>query len=342
MIMATIVGLHHFQIKGNGSSSDRQLCRVYKNGRQQFQVDIVIDAYDAQGAVVALTPAQLNSIQMVNYDSGANLGTQLNQSYYKNAYDFFPSKRLQDTGIWRSVVKALRACLRTGRKQNMSTVTMYFSVPTSISVASLQIAAKITLDGGANYATNKRNADPGGHFNNGGFNSSIVLEPVTPYTLTAQDFQIVKNPSPLGWGSGSNYTGDPLRYLDLWIITLRNTAYKILGSDIPTLDYVHWFSQYVRGGNDLDTCHWALPVLPLNSTITLGWNRSGGGSTTKDIYVQPFAQAGKAYAIIERAKTFQIHDYRPKRITYIDNFGCEHSVVLRPNNNGTTFQIDDQ
>lgn len=218
----------------------------------------------------------------------------------------------------------------------MSLITLYLSLPPTVSFSTLQIAAEITLDG-ATYTTNDRDAVAGGHVSNGGFNSSILIKPMVPYILKAEDFVIVSNPG-IGYWKYPGYTGGE-RVLDLWIISLKH-GYRILESDIPNERPIPWFSQYVRSGNDLDTGHWALPVLPAWSTVYLGWNRVGG-STTLDCAVQPYAGTGDAYAVIEKAHSFQIHSYNHKRIAYIDNNGCSHSVVLRPNNNGTTFQIDD-
>lgn len=322
MIMGTIAGLNHFQIEGNGSPNDGVNCQVYKNGRQQIQVGIVIDAYDASGLIIPLTPVQMESVKLIEYDSGNPISSQFSRSNDKDIYDYYPGT----SGLASSP-----------DRQNMSTMNFFLSVAPSMNLAALRIAAEITLDG-ITFITNNRGSAPGGKFDNGGFNSSIVVTPVVPYKLTAKDFQIVEHKG-LGWGADPGYTGPATRYLDLWKVTITNTRYLIFASDIGHTKIIHWFSQFRSAGSGLDTCHWALPVLNVGSQVYLGWNRDGG-PTTADIFIQPYTKAGEAYAVLERANDFQTHYYTGKPITYIDNHGCEHEVVLRPNHNGTIFQLD--
>lgn len=319
--MAWVSGFNHFQIKGNGVPNDQLRCQVYKNGRQQIQVDIVIDAYGESQQVVILTPAQMSTVKLIDYDSGADIASKIIKSDTKNIYDFYP-------GSFSTSAPP--------RRQNMSTLSLFISAPTSMNKAALHIAAEITLDGTI-YRTNKRSSAGGGHFNDGGFNSSIILVPVAPYVLRASNFTVLKAGS-LGYGADAPYTGGP-RNLELWKINL-NTDNKIYQSTISHTKPISWFSQYIRGGDDLDTCQWALPVLPVGSKVYLGFNRDGA-STSKDIFIHPYTAVGEAYGVIERASNFQIHDYKSKPITYIDNNGCSHSVFLLPNNNGTTLQIAD-
>lgn len=319
--MATITGLKHFQIKGNGSPNDKFNCKVYKNGRQQIQVDIVIDAYGESGEIIPLTPTQLQTVKLIDYDSGSVVDGQLSRSYTKNVFDFYPGAPELDTG---SV------------NQNMSVLTFYISVPSSANFAQKQVAAEITLEG-ATYGTNDHNVQPGGAFNNGGFNSSILVTPLPTYSLQAQHFKIV-NLGKIGYGYPDGGSGDT-RYLYRWEITIGDSNFRIVDSDLSAPSVLNWFSQYVRKGDDKDTGHWALPVLGVGERITLGALKSG--SSNNDVYIFPYTRAGAAYAIHEEANWFETHQYVSKHITYYDHNGCGHSVYLVPNNNGTTFQLMD-
>lgn len=313
-----IAGLHHFQLKGNGSPDDKHLCRVYKNGRQQFSITVVIDAYDDRGEIVPLTLSQLQSVEFVKYDGGELTG--FTRSATKNTYEYFLGTRAQDTNAF---------------KQDMSNFTFYFTVNPNVTFKQFQVSAHITLDG-VTYKTNDLSAPPGGDGSTGGFNSSVMVEAVEPYVLRAADFTIAKlaNMS-YGYLSGEG----PKRYLGRWEITFRNSNYKIRGSSIRYYLPIGWFSQYVRNGSDLDTCHWALPVLPVGSVVFLGWHQSG--ASAKDCYVQPYTRNDAAYAVIEEANWLETMHYTSTRISYYDQYGCEHSVLLKPNDNGTTYQIDD-
>lgn len=318
--MSTIVGLSHFQIKGNGVPSDATLCQVYINGRQQVQIDIVIDAVDALGQVVHLTPEEIGTVRLINYDDGANIDGRFVRSLDKNIYEFYDGTRPMETDSSR---------------QNMNALTFYIAMPSTANVARMNIAAEITLNG-ATYRTNNRGSAAGGKLDNGGFNSSIIIEPHATYLFRAENFNIIK----LGWigigyfAGGSNEPRDFYR----WEITFRDSKFRILGSDIPGTTLTHLFSQYVRSGGNKDTRHWALPV-QLESQANLG--AAVSGNTIHDVYMFPYEKYGAAYAIHEEASWLADSFYTSKRIMYIDQNGCGHYVYLRPNNNGTTFEIVD-
>ncbi|TDV55761.1 hypothetical protein EC919_103306 [Pseudomonas graminis] len=319
--MAQIAGLNHFQIKGNGSPKDQFNCPIYKNGRQQIQVDIVIDAYGESGEIIPLTPTQLKTVRLIDYDSGSIVDGQLTRSDTKNVFDFYGGTLPLDAG---SV------------NQNMSVLTFYISVPSSVNFAQKQVAAEITLEG-ATYRTNDHSAPPGGAFNNGGFNSSIIVNPLSTYSFWAADFQIAKL-GPIGSGYPPGGTGQS-RDLYQWEITFRDRAFRILSSDIPDVHLTNIFSQFVRSGTNKDTKHWAVPVREVGSIVYLGAGLEG--SSARDVYIYPYVKHGAAYAIHEEATELAGNHYISKRIMYIDHNGCGHFVYLRPNNNGTTFEIVD-
>lgn len=311
--------LKHFQIKGNGSPNDKQNCDVYKNGRQQFQVDIIIDAWAGTNGPVLLTESQMRSVELIDYSTGSVVDGCLIRSYEKNVYEFYDASLPQGGETVN---------------QNMSGVTFFVSVPEAANFASMQIAAKITLDG-ATYQTNSNGSAPGGAIDKGGFNSSLVLTPHPVYVLSARDFQIVKLGG-IGYGYLPGSSGGR-RYFFRWEITFRDPAFRILSSDIAHDALINWFSQYVRSGDNKDTGHWALPVGDVGQDVHLGALQHGG--STADVFMYPYTMHGAAYAIHEEANWFETHHYVSKHILYIDHNGCGHSVYLVPNNNGTTLEL---
>lgn len=315
-----VTELKHFQIKGNGSSDDQQLCSVYKNGRQQVQIEILINAWAGpSGPVVPLTEEQLRLIKFIDYDSGKDLDTQLIRSYTKNNYEYWD-------GISLLQPRAVN--------QDMSTITLWISLPVSTNSPSLRIAAKITLDG-AEFKTNNHDATPGGELSEGSFNSSIKIIPVTPYAFKAAAFKVY-NYGAIRYGYGSGYTGDNVS-LERWVISFIDPHYRIRGSDISTSTPTNWFSQYIHSIGS-DRCHYALPVLPLNSLVWLGYQQTG--TSTNDIYVYPYTDPSAAYAIIERG-SFSTHRYVSKGVTYYDQNGCGHFIYVNPHEKGDTIRITD-
>jgi hypothetical protein len=317
-----VTELRHFQIKGNGSPNDQHPCQAYKNGRQQIEVDIVIDAWAGpNGPVVSLTQEQLRSVKLINYDSGAVVDGQFSRSYEKNVYEVLAGTSPFDQG---SV------------DVNMSVITFYVSLPESTNFVSLQLAAEITLDG-ATFSTNNRASSPGGGLSNGGFNSSIQVQPLAVYAFKAAAFA-VRNAGGIGYGYDPGGTGEK-RSLDLWAIRHQDPTYKIYGNDIPNQKPINWFSQYVQGGGDEDRAHYALPVLPLGSRVYLGSNREG--SSPNDCWITPYTEVGTAYAVMEKASWFETHHYVSKGVTYYDQNGCGHFFYVNPHEEGSTFRLTD-
>jgi hypothetical protein len=319
--MGTIVGLSHFQIKGNGVPSDATLCQVYINGRQQVQIDIVIDAVDAQGQIVHLTPEQIGTVRLINYDDGANIDGRFVRSLVKNIYEFYDGTRPTEIDSSR---------------QNMNALTFYIAMPSTAHFARINIAAEITLNG-ATYRTNNRGSAAGGQIDKGGFNSSIVLQPMPAYLFSANYFQIHYQ-GVIGFGDLTEGPHQPKTFFR-WEITFKDPNFRILGSDIPDTYPTNAFSQYVRSGGDKDTRHWALPIRPVGQDAHLGAARQG--DTIHDVFILPYEKTGAAYAIHEEQLWLADSFYTSKRIMYIDQNGCGHYVYLRPNSNGTTFEIFD-
>jgi hypothetical protein len=218
----------------------------------------------------------------------------------------------------------------------MSAMTFYIALPNKTYNARIGIAAEITLNG-ATYRTNNRDSATGGQIDEGGFNSSIFLEPHPVYLFRAEHFNIIKL-GHIGFGYLPGGSGEP-RDFYRWEISFRDSRFRVLGSDIPGTTLTHLFSQYVRSGGNKDTRHWALPVREPGQRTELGAALSG--STIHDVFMLPYEKYGAAYAIHEEASWLADSFYTSKRIMYIDQNGCGHYVYLRPNNNGTTFEIVD-
>jgi len=316
-----VAGLRHFQIKGNGSAANGQVCKVYKNGRQEFQVTVVIDAVDHNNQSIRLTPAQMRQVVLVRYDSGESLPAAFRGSYVWAGYDYTPALQPADSA---SVAA------------DMSVLDMWVSVGPTASFHSMQIGAKITLEG-VTYSTNNPSVNPGGAVAEGGrSNSSIFAEALVPYAFRANDFAISRIVQGIGWGPAS-----PKRHLDLWEIKIQNSNYKIVDSDVPVApwnrDTVIWFSRNDRSSDNDDTTQWALPMrTPGYRTIYL---HSDNG--LPDCYIQPNYQPGRAYAVVERYEGSTPSDYKSLPITYTDNNGCNHSIYLKPVTSGYDFALSD-
>lgn len=119
-----VTELRHFQIKGNGSPNNEHRCQAHKNGRQQIEIDIIIDAWAGpDGPVVSLTQDQLRSVKLIKYDGGAVVDGQFSRSYERNVYEILAGTKRDD---------------QDSVDVNMSVITFYVSLPESTNFVSLQ------------------------------------------------------------------------------------------------------------------------------------------------------------------------------------------------------------
>lgn len=316
--MARIIGLNHFQIKGNGSPADQHICRVFRNDVQQFSVTFIIDAYGDNGVVIPLTQAQLESVKLVKYDGGEVTG--LFQNHTKNVFDYYPDSYVRSNETIN---------------QNMSNIDFYYAVNSGSTFSSLQLAAQITLDG-ATYTTNLREANPGGAISNGGFNSSIVVEPVATRKLSAADLQIV-------YAGGIPHEADfpiPMQIFK-WEITfldgnrqIRSTGtYPSDPIDVP----IDWFAQWI--GDDDRVAYYNASVRDVGSMF-----RGKLPVPFPDGYewrAHPYTKNGVAYALMLDCKLLIQPHYTSTNVTYYDQNGNRANVWLKPDDCGQTFKIVD-
>lgn len=315
--MARIIGLDHFQIKGNGSPEDQHICKVFRNDVQQFSVTFIINAYGENGVVIPLTKAQLESVKLVKYDGGEV--TDLFKNNTKNEFDYYPGSYVKNDET---------------TDQNMSNIDYYYAVSSASTFNSLQLAAQITLDG-ATYTTNLREAEPGGAISNGGFNSSIIVEPVNTRKLSAADLQIDYAG---GLGHGADYPFPMQVYK--WEITFIDGSRQIRSSSTyPSDEPIESFSQWV--GDENKIAHYNVPVMPVGS-VFYGKMPILLGEGMDKWWAYPHTKVGAAYAL--RLDFYGIidHFYTPTNVTYYDQNGNRANVWLKADNYGEIFRIIDQ
>lgn len=315
-----VAGLNHFEILAAGETAKGQTVQIYSNGRQQYQVDIAIEAVDKNGHVINLSEDDMKTVILMDYNSEREFENTFGRSYTWAGYEL-AGPRSQETSPTPDAASTLR----------------FYEHAMPSTHGTVKIAAKITL-GGVVYKTNGTEAEPGGKVVNGKSNSYFHLTALTPQRFYANSFTS-QNTGGIGYGydDPGNAPGYQ-RYFDLWKIKFIDSRYKIYGSSTSDTKPINWFSQWAEGPKQ--RCHWLLPVRrDKGKTVYLG--RQPSGSHGWDCFMLPYREVGVAYAVIEESTHMTEHAYAATGITFIDNYGNSHDVVLRPNNNGTTFQIDD-
>lgn len=320
----TVAALTHFQIKVNNFPDDVHRVNTYSNGRQQFQVTIIIKAVNAAGHEITVSQNDLKKVILMDYSSESNHNNILGRSYVHSGYDYL-NHAVLETGITPS---------------GNSTLTFWESVLPGVT-SNLHIAAKITLNG-VTYATNSHDSSvrPGGELKDGRSNSSFLVTPLRPEVLKADSFQVRKKLDNMRYWYPEGAPFQPPRWLELWEIRFKEGRRSIHGSSFPDTTPIPWFSQYTRDKKPYH-CNWILPVRrnQIGSTVWLGWHRSG--TEWRDLGIKPYDEDGVAYAVIESSDYISTHEYNNWGVSYIDNNGNSHHVLIHPNDNGRVLEVID-
>ena len=322
-----ITGLKYFKIIANGRDTNGHEVKLFRNGRQQYHITVVIEAVDAYGHIVHLTEDQMKTVVLMEYYSEKTFEHTFARSYSWAGYDN------HDTTVYETSQAPSTA---------MSTLEFWEHILPNTSNNRVKIAAKITLNTSV-YTTNNPDADETGVVKDGGSNSWFYLQPLPPETLRADSFQVTRKEQ-LGGGYDSGNKPPPFdRYLEKWELSFKDTRRRIYGSSIPDTKPIPYFSQYTKGSKPWH-CAWILPVRRkksgVNSTVYLGWRKDGTWDNY-DFWIRPYSTDGVAYFVIEASDHISTHDYNAWSVLYYDNFGNEHRIMVRHNDNGKTIVIAD-
>jgi hypothetical protein len=159
-----ISNIRYFKVDGRGLPQDGTHCRLYNNGHQQTYVQVHLEAVDEQGVIVPVPKAVLDMITLVDYNTGAQLGSGYQVSQHQSAKD----KRFSYYQNQPSVADSPPI------ETHAQTVTFYISTTTR---ENKRIAARLEY-GGRRYHTHAPDLPAGnGTTVAGRTNCSAMIEP---------------------------------------------------------------------------------------------------------------------------------------------------------------------
>ncbi|WP_171014139.1 hypothetical protein [Chitinivorax sp. B] len=193
-----VTGIATFEVKFDAGSSVPSK-RIYANGRMQTRVLVMIRGKDGQGNEVPLDATTLSKIKLIRYNGGDDLQGGWSASKTENSYEHeFPSLVFSDNDLQEFGAKQADFDIETVHEQleverggvnpaghataQIEPQRVDFWVTTS-STGTLQIAAAVTLPGGAVVKTNNTGT-PGMTFN-----SSVTVEGKTPESYSIEAFK---------------------------------------------------------------------------------------------------------------------------------------------------------
>ena len=297
VVPQAVANIAFFQVKGLGLPENNTQCHLYNNTYQTTYVDVVIRAVNDNQEPVNLTASQLNSIQLVNYDTGARLA---------NGYSWYiaASKRSPDDLF--DLYPASLPAEQSAPSQDDQSIRIWIKTSSAVNV---QVAARLIL-GGVTYHTHYKAGKIGGETDSGKSNSSATIVPHPQnYTIPAGEFEYTRS----DYKSGDSYD------IDLYRLRFSGTQYQIRFS--RTSD-IHFATDF--GGPAIWNYQYHYkPDYP--RTVTFFLDR------VFYLEIAINGTAGTAYA--SRIKLYRYVSESRKdigiQVRYLDQYGNGHPIWIR-------------
>ncbi|MGR3994427.1 hypothetical protein [Pseudomonas sp. 1121_17] len=205
VVPQAVANIAFFQVKGLGLAENNTRCPLYNNTYQTTYVDVVIRAVNDNQEPVNLTASQLNSIELVSYDTGARLA---------NGYSWYISASKRSPDDLFDPYPASLPAEQSAPSQDDQSIRIWIKTSSAVNV---QVAARLILDG-VTYHTYFKAGKVGGETESGKSNSSATIVPYPQnYTIPAGEFEYTRS----NHQSGESYD------IDLYKLKFSGTQYQI-------------------------------------------------------------------------------------------------------------------
>ena len=348
--VSTWTYLSWFQVQYLSSPEDNKTARVFSNNRQQVHIEFIVQGRNANGEVTSIPPDDLRRLELVRYETGESLWSEVSTASSRDTrYDYYP-----ESGVFPNAYQILSPTnterhadigIDNTQHRNNDTITnartKTIAYPGEVGTQAqaydmwistsqpntLRIAAKLTAPNGTIFHTHTKDAAPGGSPTGGNFNSSITLSPQMPRSFTAEYFNL----------SRRDEIADQYFDVDIYEIWFKDANYKIRDSINHTQPGDRWHYSYEKNSrNQYQSAYKADHSRLVRHAMT------GAPQRYIEFLVNYFlASEGKATAsrVTESMWLTTFNSGGPARIGYIDNFGNESIITLKPSADGNTMSI---
>ncbi|RYY83394.1 MAG: hypothetical protein EOO15_21485 [Chitinophagaceae bacterium] len=205
VVPQAVANIAFFQVKGLGFAENNTRCPLYNNTYQTTYVDVVIRAVNDNQEPVVLTESQLNSIELVSYDTGARLA---------DGYSWYISASQRSPDDLYDPYPASLPAEQSAPSQDDQSIRIWIKTSSTVNV---QVAARLIL-GGVTYHTYYKAGKVGGETESGKSNSSATIVPYPRnYNITPGEFEYAR----------SNYSSTDDYDIDLYKLKISDSRYQI-------------------------------------------------------------------------------------------------------------------
>jgi hypothetical protein len=344
--------LSWFQVQYLQRPEDNTLATVFRNGRQQVPVTILVQARNSENEVVLLPTQDLLNVKLVNYNTGLPWPSGVivaNFRYRNPTYDYFPEGLVMPESYKVShdhvgsdhevlanrpaVLRAKRIPVKTrevvspdGAVIQLQEFELWLSVTTA---ETLRVAAALESSVGV-FHTHSSEVAAGGAAHDGGlFNSSIRVTPVAPRSFTTEYFSKTQH-------EGNSTSHISVLMYDLWLTDTKFKIRKAVAHHDTWED--GWYFARERGGDS--PYHYAAPSHWTDFTHTAEEPSLGSVKVTVN---ERLETEGKANLVRILVLDTDWYHSEPQigQMGYFDNYGNESIIYLREDAQGNGIRLDD-
>jgi hypothetical protein len=343
--------LSWFQIQYLGHTTDNATAHVFRNGRQQVPIKILIEARNSNDEVVTLTNSELLTVTLVDYDTRQAMPNTDIRTYRNTLYDDYPESgkfpveyfinELTETNLYSlctlqrcpgDIIDSNHETLKAGTTSNAHTlqVQTFFLFLVTTSVEVLHLGAIVPSPIGGFVHTCSRTAPPGGAPSGGEFNSSLTVAPQTPRHYAVDQFSMSREDVPVNDGNLD---------VDVYTLGFRNPDFLIRNAILHMpINFRGWhFSDYVGKHNNY--YHYAFTE---ETKVARHYTNGSAFYTTYPVNTHLELEGKISISRVAEHNSSVIYDVVTiGRVGYVDNHGNESIIYLRPVNEGNEIIISD-
>lgn len=338
--------LSRFQVQYLERVSDNTIANVFRNGRQQVPIVIVIEGRNANNEIVLIPDTDLAKIELILYHNQqvlpAAMGIRRSRDgrfvYYPEGTVFSepPIVNQPDADAPESAPLEVSALPEGSHVPAALEDTIFAAQTYSLWLTTnhnetARIGARLISPAGDWIHTCSTDVEGGGWSQGGAFNSSLTVQPQTPRAHLLSEFSIFREdiPSP-----------DPNYDIDIYTVGFNDRNYLI--KDVLFHTFPHeggWFyANYV--GNHKNYYHYMFGV---DTRISKHYKHGDSNQILEFPVNTRTANEGRvSLARVTESYTSRVmDDEHLGEVGYIDQYGNESIVYIRPSDNGNELYLAD-
>jgi len=341
--------LSWFQLQYLSRPVDNTTAHVFRNGRQQVPIKVIIEARNKNDEVVALSVDELKTITLIDFDTRQPLpNTDVNITR-NSLYDDYPeSGKFSDDYLINDQKDQVRGITQTSTRRGadikrtfetintgsssepkvIQAATFYLYLTTT-NIETLHLGAMLPSPIGGYIHTCSKSVPPGGAPTGGEFNSSLTIAPQPPRRFPAAQFSMYREDVPVN---------DSDIDVDIYTLGFSDPNFLIRKAILHMLTNRGWhFSDYV--GDHRNYYHYAF-----TEQDVMGRHYKNGWISHVEFPVNTRLELEGKISIARVTENHSpvIYDITTiGKVGYVDNHGNESILYLRPVNNGNEIVISD-